>query len=1444
MPTTTPAALTITDVESTERFTGTSDDPRQVLHVTVERGPGTAPIPLTVAVRGAGVNGQASYPPGSGVVRAEVPLSFAGLFEVGDRLPVEVTATIGHSSVTAGGEVQVAETGWTMVMVSHFHYDPVWWSTQAYYTAQWDLVGPDWSTRPAFLHNGFALVEAHLRLAVRDPDYCFVLAELDYLKPYFDTHPEQRTVLCRLLAEGRVELVGGTYNEPNTNLTGSETTIRNLVYGIGYQRDILGGDPQSAWQLDVFGHDPQFPGLVAKAGMTGSAWARGPHHQWGPMRQHWDQDRTGDVRVMQFSSEFEWISPSGDGVLTHYMPDHYGPGWEMQSAPTVEAAADIAYHLFQVVKPVASTRNTLLPVGGDYCPPNTWVTEVHRWWNARYVWPRFVCGTTRTFMDRVRTELAESGRKPSPQSRDMNPVYTGKDVSYIDTKQGQRAAETAALDAERLATMAGLLGAGSFPDAAMDKVWRHLAFGAHHDAITGSESDQVYVDLLTSWREAYDLAVATRDAAADALVARVDTRGDGLALVVLNTLSFARTDVVRAEVDTSRGLGLVGPDGTDVPFVVEAPGVISFVANDIPSLGWQTYRLVPGGEAPAWTDVEMDDPGITVLECLAYTVSLDSAGGGAMTSVVDRRTGRELLVEGGLGNELRVYEEYPAHPRFSEGPWHLLPNGRRIVSGDRPASRVRLEHSPIGQRAWVEGSVDGIDYEQVVTVLDGIDRVDLTTRILDHQQSDRLVRLRFPVDLPGGLPVSEVASAVVGRGFALIDADTAEAPWTLDNPANTWFGVGTTARVQIVDADGRAVGSRAMAVVEIVAADDAAAADARDLVVALARVGVTATVSTAGGSRYGDLRTDSNLPDLRIVLADRPNDLVAEIERSVGELPSAPAVFVPASRPLAEVWVPNADLRPLDTLPVLLLRDVEAAVAALATARVTATLHAPDAWLATPEPHVDGTVALLTYGLPGFAVEPNGALNLSLMRSCTGWPSGVWIDPPRRTAPDGSAFQLQHWTHEFHYALVSDSGDWRDAALPSRGQEFSTPLLALTADGTAGDLPPAHSLLHVSPERQVLVQTIKPTGNPVPQGRAERGSTPGPTTLRLVEATGLGSTARLAMPSTPVVSAARADLLEVECDALPVSDGSVEIALAGSTIETVVIATDPARDTVERILGPQSESAQPVFSRYWLHNRGPAPMGFLPVTISVEPTVARCSADRQVEVSWLVANQYDQAVSAQTWLDLPEGWRASTQLCDGRIEAHGFARYQSVVTVPGDTPPGQYAVAAQVRPETADLPGGTGAPIVEDVVTVFVGDSSAAEEVLGFAVPTTADVERDHQAGATDADQARASGLEVRVSHDGLSIRCGGSATLMVELRNTTRSRISGELQVASPWGTWDWVRVATRGFQVAPGEVAALEIEVAPPADTSPGHSWLLPKVMWFGRVQYGAAVRVEVVR
>src|SRR5207244_7412263 len=122
-------------------------------------------------------------------------------------------------------------------------------------------------------------------------------------------------------------------------------------YGIGLQRPVLGGAPRTAWQLDVFGHAPQFPGFAADAGLTASSWARGPFHQWGPLLTA----PTGPPReapAMQFPSEFEWVAPSGRGLLTSYMPAHYSAGWWMDSAATLAEAEEAGSRILLALKAV------------------------------------------------------------------------------------------------------------------------------------------------------------------------------------------------------------------------------------------------------------------------------------------------------------------------------------------------------------------------------------------------------------------------------------------------------------------------------------------------------------------------------------------------------------------------------------------------------------------------------------------------------------------------------------------------------------------------------------------------------------------------------------------------------------------------------------------------------------------------------------------------------------------------------------------------------------------------------------------------------------------------------------------------------------------------------------------------------------------------------------
>ena len=731
----------VISAESTELFTGPPDAPQQLVRVSYTGGAGT------VRIEGDGLTGRAPAEPGDGSI--EVPVTVTDPV-AGEQRDARVVAadTITPFMFT------VAEPGWTLHMISHFHYDPVWWNTQAAYTSLW-TEEPQGRCRQT---NGFDLVRAHLETARREPEYKFVLAEVDYLKPFWDTHPEDRADLRRFIADDRVEVMGGAYNEPNTNLTSPETTIRNFVHGIGFQRDILGAEPATAWQLDVFGHDPQFPGIAADAGLTSSSWARGPHHQWGPMQNE------GDPRRMQFSSEFEWIAPSGRGLLTHYMPGHYSAGWWMDSAATLEEAETATYKLFASLKKVALTRNVLLPVGTDYTPPNKWVTEIHRDWNARYTWPRFVCALPKEFFAAVREELRERGIEASPQTRDMNPIYTGCHVSYIDTKQANRAAEDTVLDAEKFAVFAGLLGGATYPQTAFAKAWVQLAYGAHHDAITGSESDQVYLDLLTGWRDAWELGRTARDNALALLSRAVDGP-----VVVWNALAHKRTDVVTAMLDEPVGTGVrvLDSDGTEVPTHVEHGGrLVSWLARDVPSLGWQSYRLAPADTADGWES--LGGGAFPEIGNTHYRLRVDPARGGGVVSLVEAASGRELIADGKVGNELAVYDEYPAHPQAGEGPWHLLPRGP-VVCSSADQARVQAYRGPLGERLVVTGRIgDMLRYKQTLTLWHDVARVECRTTVDEFTGADRLLRLRWPCPVPGAMPVSEVGDAVIGRGFGLM----------------------------------------------------------------------------------------------------------------------------------------------------------------------------------------------------------------------------------------------------------------------------------------------------------------------------------------------------------------------------------------------------------------------------------------------------------------------------------------------------------------------------------------------------------------------------------------------------------------------------------------------------------------------------------------------------
>jgi alpha-mannosidase len=459
-------------------------------------------------------------------------------------------------------------------------------------------------------------------------------------------------------------------------------------------------------------------------------------------------------------------------------------------------------------------------------------------------------------------------------------------------------------------------------------------------------------------------------------------------------------------------------------------------------------------------------------------------------------------------------------------------------------------------------------------------------------------------------------------------------------------------------------------------------------------------------------------------------------------------------------------------------------------------------------------------------VTPDGTLHMSLMRSCSAWPSGIWIDGDRRTAPDGSSFAWQHWSHTFEYALVAGSGDWRAAGFAAAGEDYNRGLVTCPAGLHDGPLPAQASLGSVDPP-EVILSALKPRGNPLASGRAG-GQGAGGVLVRLLETAGRPVTARVRLRGLPAGQARRTDLLEqADGPALPAAAGAARVDLRPAGL--ACLAWDlagPAESAGEPASG--AEPAQPVYTRYWLHGKGPAPAGNLPVAVHVRPGRTALAAQRTATLRVTVACG-PEPTSGQVELDVPDGLLAAP---GGPLRfdlpGGGYAAWDLDVRAAPQAGAGRYFVAARIRDGLGQL--------LEDAALLTVGEPGRPDLSLPL----------DELLPLIEADQQAA---EAEIALDVLTpqvdLAPGRHGELSIRINNRVASQLRGEAQLVSPFGSWDALGPWTLGFVAEPGAAATLGYRVAMPPGARPGaHWWAVVKVMYFGRVRYSQAVPVRVIR
>lgn len=1309
------------DLRPTSLTRGPADRPHAVLHAALRE-----PLPTGARVLVLNENGEtlAEAQPKANV-RDELLALHVPLWS--DPAPLPVTVRIAAAqAVETKLTLPRPEPGWTMHFITGFHFDPVWWNTQAHYAETGfrlaSHVGP-----------GITLVRENLRLCREDADYKVALHQLPYLKTFIEAAPHEVAELRQRIADRRVAIVGGTYNELSTTLISAEAAARNAIYGTRFQRDVLGGHGAVFWQCDVFGHDPSFPSLMAQTGHTGGAFARGPFHQWGAPREQ-----------VNFPSEFVWMAPDGRSVLTHYMTGHYGYAYEKLAAGTNRAPDDAAAQerlvaaMFEDLKRPALTRHVMLPMHMDFIRPLENLGEVTRRWNETYLSPQARISTPEEFFRLVRSEIADRGLVVPVITRDMNPIYTGCAVSFADLKLAERACETVLRDAEILATFAALDGA-AYPSAALDRAWRQLLFNAHHDAVTGSMSDQVYLDVLYAYRDALELATTVRDRARAHLAACIKRWSEHDRELRWHTTASA---------------------SRPAPIVV----------------GCEKVKPAPPADPTILQRTTRDQ---ALLESKSLRVLIDLTRGGCITSIIDKRNGRELLRA--PANDLVVYDEYETPPGHGEGPWHLAPTGKRRSGAHAGAWMVA---PAIATTGTITLEADDPDFRKRQTIMlrDDPPRIDFQTDILEWRGRSKLVRVEFPLKPTPLRPVCQTAGALLGRPFAR-DVDAATDPWTLDQSCGQWAGVGALCRLEVLEAD-QLRHARALGVAEIVLGCEAAPDTQRAanrLAETLVQAGVTSTITRLNQRRYGDLALDSNAPDFRVFLGTADD---ADLRAA---LPDGPL-----DRPR---WIePETGLPQLMLAPGEALDRIIDSVVKEARIRVD---HA-DAQIARRQLPPDAGVALVNHGSVSVHTRADGVLALNLLRSCPSWPAGVWIDGPPRRHPDGSALELMHGSHSFRYSLLPFVGALRDAGLSRHAQALHHPDVITPWTGAGESIRVNQqdrvAFVEIEPP-DVLLMALKPAGFPEADWTLPDPRNPPPIeriAARLWNSTGRPTIARIRVHRA-ANRAWRADLLETLADELAVADGWATIAMPPNDYATVVYAVSAADRTPDApTLDPTADLVSP--SAYWLENLGEGNVGN--GVLAIAPAARRIAlSDGVGEVVVRFANN-DRRRSAALRVTL-----TGASAIHAQLDASEFT-----------LAPGEFREAKLTLARRGDRP--TAASLVQ-------------------ILASTADGRRVSAALWIDDGPSFAATPDVALTTAPGVVAAGG--TLRARLHNYTAGPIRGEAAWLSPMILWSHTPNWRRALTIPAGE--SIEVDCPLTGGAAPD-SYALLRFTYAGRVLYSETV------
>ncbi|MCA0294479.1 MAG: alpha-mannosidase [Actinobacteria bacterium] len=637
-------------------------------------------------------------------------------------------------------------------MIGNAHIDPVWlWPWQ----------------------EGYQEARATFRSAIdrmnEYDDFIFTCDQMVLLSWVEEADPELFEEIRARAAEGRWVNTGGWWVEPDCNLPGGESLVRQGVLGQRYLASRFGKPATVGMNADPFGHNGMLPQILTLQGLDSYTFLRpGPHESTMPHTAFW------------------WESADGSRVLAYRIPHEYcsPPGSIVGQAEKALAILDRSFEQLMVFYGVGNH-------GGG--PTRANIDSIHRF-DAMGSFGRLVLSDPRRFFDAFTASLGPEALAALPVWRDDLQMHAaGCYSAHSMIKIWQRQAQQAALAAERWAILAAQLTGTAYPREDLTRVWRQICFNQFHDILPGSAIEPSYDDARDGLGEATTIAKRLLTWAHNQFARRIAIPAEPgtQPVVVFNPHPWPVSADVEFQYGAKRGgAHVVDSDGQPVPCQPTqssattddgSRGALVFRA-EVPALGYRLYRLRPGA-APLGPDDRVARPVAatsTVLENEFLRVELDPATGW-LASLLDKTSGVDP-VTGAVGE----------HTQISQDPTDTW--GHRVVSYAGPGVPMDLRRIVVREQGGVRGRVrvertwgrSTMVEEFILSA--GSHTLEVRVTVDWHEQA-HLLKMRFPVALAGPSATQEIP-----YGFLARPVDGRELP------GQSWVDLTGTL------ADGRAAG--------------------------------------------------------------------------------------------------------------------------------------------------------------------------------------------------------------------------------------------------------------------------------------------------------------------------------------------------------------------------------------------------------------------------------------------------------------------------------------------------------------------------------------------------------------------------------------------------------------------------------------------------------------